>query len=118
MGKADKNNELDNKPDYSLLPKVFLDQVAYVMMAGEKKYGRYNYCKGHSMNQLTAAASRHLKAIESGEDIDSDCSDRINLKVYHAANVAANMLMYLHQQELGTLEDDRFNFDKVMSDVE
>jgi hypothetical protein len=65
--KASKDNVKDNKPDYSLLPKIFLDQVAYGMMAGEKKYGRYNYTKGHKVSQLLAAAERHIKIYQEGE---------------------------------------------------
>lgn len=107
-GKASKNDKQDNKPDYSLLPKVFMDQTSFVMMAGAEKYGRYNYTKGHDISQLIAAAERHLKCIQDGEDIDKDCSDRVGVDVHHAANVAANMLMLLHQRELGTLTDDRF----------
>ena len=106
--KASKNDTLDNKPDYSLIPKVLLDQIAYVMMAGQDKYGRYNYTKGHKINQLTSAAARHLKHIEDNEDLDKDTSDRVNQEIHHAACVCANMLMLLHQRELGTLEDDRF----------
>ena len=106
--KASKDDVLDNKPDYALLPKVFLDQVSYAMMAGEKKYGRYNYTKGHKLTQLTAAAMRHLKAIEDNEDLDKDCSERIKADIHHAACVCSNMLMLLHQKELDTLEDDRF----------
>jgi hypothetical protein len=109
---AGKNDKIDNKPDYSLLPKAFLDQVAYCMMAGADKYGRYNYLKGHKINQLTAAAGRHLKAIESGEDIDEDTSERVNKQVHHAAAVAANMLMLLHQKEENTLTDDRYKSNK------
>lgn len=109
---ADKNDKKDRKPDYSLIPRALLDHLAYAMMAGEEKYGRYNYTKGHRISQLTAAAVRHLKAIESGEDYDADTSDRIGLSVHHAGNVAACMLMLLHQQELGTLVDDRFKSTK------
>lgn len=110
--KASKNDKADNKPDYSLVPKVFMDQVSYVMMAGAEKYGRYNYTKGHNMSQLISAAERHLKCIQECEDIDKDCSDRIGVEVYHAANVAANMLMLLHQTELSTIIDDRFKLNK------
>ena len=108
MTKASKNDTVDNKPDYSLLPKVLMDQLAYVMMAGAQKYGRYNYTKGHNLNQLISAAERHLKLLQSGEDIDADTSGRINQQIHHAACVCANMLMLLHQRELGTLVDDRF----------
>lgn len=111
MSKASKNDKSDNKPDYSLIPKVLMDQLAYVMMAGAEKYGRFNYTKGHSLTQLTAAATRHLKQIEAGQDIDPDTSGRVGVDVHHAANVCANMLMLLHQRQLGTLTDDRFSSD-------
>lgn len=89
------------KPDYSLLPKVFCDQVAYVMMYGATKYGAGNYLKGHRLTQLTAAAGRHLKELEEGNDVDEETG------LTHAAQVCANMLMLMHQQQIGTLKDDR-----------
>lgn len=104
---ASKNDVVDFKPDYSLLPKAFLDEVSYVMMAGEKKYGRYNYTKGHKTSQLIAAASRHLAAYMSGEDHDEELSLSTQRLTSHLACVAANMLMILHQQSLGTHIDDR-----------
>lgn len=105
---ADKNDKLDKKPDYSLIPKVLLDHLAYAMMAGEHKYGRYNYTEGHKLSQLTAAAVRHIKEIEAGKDYDADSTKRVGVDVHHAGNVAACMLMLLHQRELGTLVDDRY----------
>jgi hypothetical protein len=105
---AKKNNSIDNKPDYSLIPKVALDQLAYCMMAGAQKYGRYNYARGHTTTQLIAAAQRHLASLLENEDHDTDVSDRAGVKVHHLACVMANCLMYLHQEELGTLTDDRF----------
>lgn len=107
--KASKNDKADAKPDYSMLPKIFMDQVAYVMMAGASKYGRFNYTKGHEITRLTSAATRHLKLIESGEDVDADTSERLGVEIHHWACVAANALMALHQLELGTAVDDRFN---------
>lgn len=109
------------KPDYSLIPKSFMDQVSYCMMAGEKKYGRYNFTKGHSYNQLTAAMVRHIKLFESGEDFDKDTTERVfgtnserrnrtnepAKQVSHLACVAANVLMLLEQISIGTAEDDR-----------
>ena len=105
---ADKNDKQDLKPDYSLIPKSFMDGVAYSMMAGELKYGRNNYTEGHKITQLTAAATRHLKQIEAGELVDEDTSDRLQREVTHMGCVAASMLMLIHQLELGTSVDDRF----------
>jgi hypothetical protein len=112
---ASKNDKKDCKPDYSLLPKSFMDQVAYVMMAGAAKYLRDNYRKGHTSNQLTAAASRHLKCIESNEDVDPDTTQRLKdahgekaPEILHWACVAASALMAIEQIHLGTHKDDRF----------
>lgn len=108
MQRAAKNDKLDKKPDLSLLPEIFCNQVAYVMMAGASKYGKFNYTKGHDLTQLTSAAVRHLKRMEAGEDLDQDTSERLGIEITHAACVCANMLMLLHQMQLGTLVDDRF----------
>ena len=111
---ASKNNKKDCKPDYALLPKAFMDQVAFVMMAGEHKYGRFNYCLGHEITQITAAQCRHAKLIEAGEDIDWDTTNRLrevypdSPEITHLACIAAGSLMALHQKELGTLRDERY----------
>ncbi len=111
---AAKDNKKDCKPDYALLPKAFMDQVAFVMMAGEAKYGRFNYCLGHEITQITAAQCRHAKLIEQGEDIDWDTTSKLrNIypnapEITHLACIAAGSLMALHQKELGTLKDERY----------
>lgn len=112
MSKAIKEAEKLVKPDYSYIPRVFMDQLSYCMMAGAKKYGRGNYLDGYSMNELTAAATRHLKLMEEGEDIDQDCTERLGKPVTHAACVAASMLMLLHMQQYGTLIDDRIKLEE------
>jgi hypothetical protein len=104
---ASKNDRRDKKPDYSLIPRVFMDQLSYCMEAGAIKYGRHNYTQGHELLQLTAAATRHIKLIEEGEDIDKDTSERVGVDVHHWACIAANALMALHQLKLGTLKDNR-----------
>lgn len=95
------------KPDHSLLPRIFLDQVSYVMEAGAKKYGRGNYQKGHELTRLTAAASRHLAEINNGEWYDAETTKIMGKPIPHWACVAANALMALHEKELGTLIDNR-----------
>jgi hypothetical protein len=98
--KASKNDSA--KPDLSLLPKVFLEEVAKAFMVGEKKYGRYNYCKGHNASQLIAAAQRHLTAWFEGEEHDPIDGQ------HHLGSVGACVAMLLRQKELGTMKDDRF----------
>jgi hypothetical protein len=103
-----------------------MDQVAFCMMAGQMKYLRDNYRKGHASNQLTSAAGRHVKLIEGGEDIDADTTRRLcdgckdingdwhdgygdkAPMIYHWACVAACALMAIEQINLGTHVDDRW----------
>ena len=106
---ASKNNVKDCKPDYSIIPKSFMDAVSYCLMSGALKYGRDNYKLGHESNTLTAAACRHLKLIEEGEIFDQDTTDRLveacgdkSLKIFHWANVAASACMAIEQIKLGT----------------
>jgi len=126
---AAKNNLVDGKPDYSLIPKSFMDALSNCLGAGALKYLRDNYRAGHTSNTLTAAAARHLKAIEAGEDVDQDTTARLrdgctDIKgnfneglgssspdVLHWACVAACALMAIEQQRLGTHIDDRWKED-------
>lgn len=101
---ASKNDQA--KPDLSLIPKVFLEEVAKAFMVGEKKYGRYNYCKGHKASQLIAAAQRHLTAWFNGEEYDPIDGQ------HHLGSVGACIAMLLRQNELGTLTDDRYKGEK------
>ncbi len=97
---ADKNDK--EKIDLSLIPLISSIEHAKAFMVGEKKYGRYNYCKGHKASQLAAAAERHLKAWFNGEDYDPTDGQ------HHLGSVMACCSMILRQNELGTLKDDRY----------
>lgn len=91
-----------DKIDLSLIPYVAEIAEAKAFMVGEKKYGRYNYCKGHKSSKLVAAARRHLAAWFKGEENDPKDGQP------HLGSVRACIAMLLHQQELGTLIDDRY----------
>ena len=91
-----------DKLDLSLNPYVAVKAMAKAFMVGEKKYGRYNYTKGHKASQLAAACERHLKAWFEGEENDPTDGQP------HLGSVMACVAMILRQQELGTLIDDRF----------
>lgn len=79
------------KPDLSLLPKEFLEEVAKAFMHGEKKYGRYNYRAGMDWHRLVAACLRHISAFNEGEDTDSE-SNYSHLG--HAGACIAMLLVY------------------------
>lgn len=100
---ASKNDK--EKVDLSLIPKISNTEHAKAFMVGERKYSRYNYCKGHKASQLVAAAKRHLDAwfeCEERDPVDGQ---------HHLGSVMACCSMILRQQELGTLKDDRYKND-------
>ena len=98
--KAAKNDTA--KLDLSLIPLVGMEAEAKALMVGEKKYGRYNYCKGHKASQLIAAMLRHAMAYSDGEEFDPIDGQP------HLGSIKACASMLLRQQQLGTLIDDRF----------
>lgn len=104
--------KFDNeKPDLSLLPGCFKEAVAWPMVDGAIKYGRWNYLKtgsdgkGMDICRLIAAAERHLDALKRGEWFVPDSKTG---KATHVGAVAANMLMISHLNSLGRLSDSRF----------
>lgn len=100
MSGASKNDK--EKVDLSLIPYISELRHAEAFMVGQKKYGRYNYCKGHKSSQLVAAAKRHLSAWFNGEDFDPTDGQ------HHLGAVMACCSMILRQEELGSLVDDRY----------
>ena len=101
--KASKNDS--EKADLSLIPRVALEAAARAFMVGEKKYGRYNFYKGHDASQLIAALLRHATAWMEGEETDPQDGQ------HHLGSVIACAAMILQQQKLGTLKDNRFKFE-------
>lgn len=100
---AAKNDK--EKMDLSLIPKVALEAAAHAFMVGEKKYGRYNFYKGHQASQLVAAMMRHATAWMEGEERDPVDGQ------LHLGSVIATAAMLLQQQKLGTLKDNRYKGD-------
>jgi hypothetical protein len=106
--KASKHDQ--TKPDLSLIPYISNVEHAKAFMVGEKKYGRYNYCKGHKASQLVAAIGRHSQAWFNGEETDPVDGQ------HHLGSVMACCSMLLRQMELGTMIDDRFKGAKNEND--
>lgn len=75
----------DSKPDLSLIPKDPLWELARVLMAGEKKYGRWNWQNGLETHRLTAAAMRHITQFNDGELLDEET------QTSHLMNACANL---------------------------
>jgi len=89
MNEGKKNDS--EKPDLSLLPKVFLDGTAKAFMHGEKKYGRYNFRNGMDWHRLVAAAMRHITAFNDGQNLDPESG---NSHLAHAAASIAMLMVY------------------------
>lgn len=89
------------KADLSLNPLIAVEQMARAFQLGEKKYGRYNYCAGMDASRLVAATLRHVHQWMDGEDLDSESN------ASHLGHALACLAMLLHQQQLGTLRDNR-----------
>ena len=86
-----KNDRLDKKPRWELLPLNLLAYVVDVYTAGAEKYGPdqwQNLPDGY--NRYKAALFRHLVAYENGEirDPETGC--------YHLAQVVWNALAMLY----------------------
>jgi len=113
---AKKNDTTDKKLKYRFVHQTLIDECAKSMMAGEIKYGAYNYLKGHTVNQLIDAAIRHLKEYQEGETIDKDTTARGGIDVTHIGCALANLNMLLIQEKHGTLTDDRPIIEGVIKD--
>lgn len=90
------------KPDLSLLPREFVEQVSLAFMYGEKKYGRYNYMGGMDWHRLIAATLRHVFAWAWGEDRDSESG------LSHLAHAGATIAMLISYQSNGLGKDTRY----------
>lgn len=77
----------DDKPDFSLIPLVTLEDEARVWMYGRRKYNAWNWTKGMQWSIPLACALRHLSAWQRGEDIDGESN------LPHLAHVMCNIRM-------------------------
>lgn len=85
-----KNDFLDDKPRWDLLPLPEIEDLVKVYTAGAKKYAPNNWQKlDNGYQRYKAALFRHLLAYEKGERIDPDT------KCMHLAQVVWNAVAML-----------------------
>jgi len=96
------------KPDLSLIPLVALIKEAEAFEVGKARYGRYNFYKGMEASRIMAALLRHAHKWFEGEECDPDGQ-------HHLGSVRACAAMLLKTQELGTLIDDRYQPDPIIT---
>lgn len=90
------------KPDLSLVTRAMMEAVAAALKNGATKYGRNNW-RSIPINALvyTAAAMRHIKAWEDGEDFAADSG------VHHLDHAIASLAIMRDAAAFGTLVDNR-----------
>lgn len=76
------------KPQFSNIPQLALDEIINGFDHGASKYGKFNYSEGMEHLRYFDALQRHARAWLKGEDIDES-------GVHHIALVACNTMMLL-----------------------
>lgn len=76
-----------NKPDFSLIPLVTMEDEARVWMYGKNKYAAWNWAKGMPWSVPLACLLRHMAAWQSGEECDPESG------LPHLAHAMCNLRM-------------------------
>lgn len=91
MKREDKGIKHDQgKPDWTLLDKTAIDEVAKVLMFGAQKYERDNWRKGLSKERLLAGVYRHIASSNNGELKDPESG------ISHLAHAICGLMFALH----------------------
>jgi hypothetical protein len=97
---AKKNDKKDGKVPLEYLRMDGISEMCEVFAFGANKYGKDNYLLGHHVDQLTAAALRHILAYQAGQELDPETGKS------HIAHAQATLAMLQTQKALGTLRRD------------
>lgn len=85
-----------------LFPGPALTLVCQALGDGAKKYGPFNWrSEPIQASNYLAAAERHIKAWQDGEDLAADSG------VHHIAHAIAGLAIMLDAHLCGSLRDDR-----------
>jgi len=99
----EKGNKSDSgKPPFDLLDKLALEETAYVMAHGEKKYGAFNWRKGLSQRRCLGAALRHIYQHLDGEDLDAESG------LLHLAHAVCEIMFSIRMWHSRPDLDDRY----------
>lgn len=90
-----------DKPDFSLIPLVTLEDEARVWMYGATKYSRGNWQKGMAWSVPFACLMRHMAAWQRGEDNDRETG------LPHLAHAMCNLRMLTLYAKTFKEGDDR-----------
>jgi hypothetical protein len=98
---AKKNDALDDKLRFDLIPVLPMVEVAKVFTMGAKKYGDRNWERGLQWMRCVGAIMRHLSAWVLGEANDRESG------INHLAHVVVNLLFLLEYQQTHPEMDNR-----------
>jgi hypothetical protein len=98
---AKKNDALDNKLRFDLIPVLPMVEVAKVFSMGAKKYGDWNWLKGLQWMRCYGAIMRHLSMWVLGETNDRESG------INHLAHAVVNLLFLLEYQQIHPEMDNR-----------
>lgn len=91
-----------SKPALHLIPGAAMYHAAAALSDGAAKYGPFNWRKTPiELSSYLAAAERHMKAFQDGEDRAQDSL------VHHLGHAVATLMIVLDAESAGTLIDDR-----------
>jgi hypothetical protein len=91
----------DDKPDFSLIPLVTMEDEARVWMYGKNKYAAWNWAKGMAWSVPLACLMRHMAAWQRGEEVDAESG------LPHLAHAMCNLRMLTLYAKTYPAGDDR-----------
>jgi hypothetical protein len=97
--KGERHNQ--GKLRFDLVHPYAHEQMVRVLTKGAEKYAPRNWERGMAWSNVIASLKRHLQAIESGEDFDSETGE------LHAAHLACNSHFLTAYYKIYPQGDDR-----------
>lgn len=91
----------EGKPDLFQIPGIALNQAAFVLMFGQRKYGKYNWMTGIEHSKLINSALRHLMADKDGHTFDKESG------LPHIAHALVNIMQLVWMRKNRPDLDDR-----------
>ena len=110
-----KNDRLDGKPRWELLPLPDLEDIVEVYTFGAEKYGPHTWRDlEDGFDRYKAALLRHLVSFEKGEEFDHE--SHLPALAHMAWNAIAMLAIWNDEQKLKSKEEQNENVKNALSD--
>lgn len=100
MSEGKKNDQ--DKVRLELLPPEALEEIAWILTFGAKKYDAWNWANGIAYSRVFGAILRHLWAWWLGENLDPESGRS------HLAHASCGLLFLMTYEKYNREFDDRF----------